>query len=108
VYSVVGEEAGFVGVILTLGVFAALILAIIRVARSTSDPFSSLLVFGVAGVFATHVLVNVGMTIGIMPITGIPLPFFSYGGSFILTCMMLVALVLRVEWESRGAGHAVA
>ncbi len=108
VYSVVGEEAGFVGVILTLGLFAALILAIIRVARSTSDPFSSLLVFGVAGVFATHVLVNVGMTIGIMPITGIPLPFFSYGGSFILTCMMLVALVLRVEWESRGAGHAVA
>jgi rod shape determining protein RodA len=106
VYSVVGEEAGFVGVVLTLGLFAALILAIIRIARNTSDPFSSLLVFGIAGLMATHVLVNVGMTIGIMPITGIPLPFFSYGGSFVLTCMMLIALALRIEWESRGTGYA--
>jgi len=106
VYSVVGEEAGFVGVLITLGLFAMLILACIRIARNSSDPFSSLLAFGIAGMFATHVLVNVGMTIGIMPITGIPLPFFSYGGSFVLTCMTLVALALRVEWESRGASYA--
>ncbi len=106
VYSVVGEEAGFVGVLITLGLFAMLILACIRIARNSSDPFSSLLAFGIAGMFATHVLVNVGMTIGIMPITGIPLPFFSYGGSFVLTCTTLVALALRVEWESRGASYA--
>jgi len=106
VYSVVGEEAGFLGVALTLGLFAVLILTIIRIARNSSDPFSSILVFGIAGLMATHVLVNVGMTIGIMPITGIPLPFFSYGGSFLLTCMMLIALALRVEWESRGASYA--
>jgi len=106
VYSVVGEEAGFLGVTLTLGLFAVLILTIIRIARNSSDPFSSILVFGIAGLMATHVLVNVGMTIGIMPITGIPLPFFSYGGSFLLTCMMLIALALRVEWESRGASYA--
>ena len=106
VFSVVGEEAGFLGVILTLSLFAVLVLSLIRIARNTTDPFSSIFVFGVAGMLATHVLVNVGMTIGVMPITGIPLPFFSYGGSFMLTCMVLVGLALRIEWESRGAGYA--
>jgi rod shape determining protein RodA len=106
VYSVVGEEAGFFGVIVTLSLFAVLILSLIRIARKATDPFSSIFVFGVAGMLATHVLVNVGMTIGVMPITGIPLPFFSYGGSFMLTCMVLIALSLRIEWESRGAGYA--
>jgi len=106
VYSVVGEEAGFFGVTLTLGLFAVLILVLVRIARKTSDPFSSLVAFGIAGLIATHVLVNVGMTIGIMPITGIPLPFFSYGGSFLVSCMTLVGLALRIEWESRGTGYA--
>jgi rod shape determining protein RodA len=106
VFSVVGEEAGFLGVLLTLTLFAALVLSLIRIARRTTDPFSSIFVFGMAGMLATHVLVNVGMTIGLMPITGIPLPFFSYGGSFMLTSMVLIGLALRIEWESRGAGCA--
>jgi rod shape determining protein RodA len=88
-----------------LSLFAALVLSLIRIARNSTDPFSSIFVFGIAGMLATHVLVNIGMTIGIMPITGIPLPFFSYGGSFMLTCMVLIGLALRVEWESRGAGY---
>ena len=106
VYAVLGEEFGFLGVVVTLGLLATLILALIRIARNSTDPFSSVLVFGVAAMLATHVIVNVGMTIGLMPVTGIPLPFFSYGGSFMLTCMISIGFSLRVEWESRGARYA--
>ena len=102
VYSVVGEELGFLGVLVTLALLGFLILTLIKIARNTSDPYSSIFVFGAAGMVLTHVLVNVGMTVGLMPITGIPLPFFSYGGSFLIICMVIMGLALRVEWESRG------
>jgi rod shape determining protein RodA len=102
VYPVVAEEFGFVGVLVTLGLFAALILALVRIARKASDPFSSMVVFGVAVMLLTHIVVNIGMTIGLMPITGIPLVFFSYGGSFMLTCCVAVGLAMRMSWESEG------
>jgi rod shape determining protein RodA len=102
VYSVVAEEFGFLGVLVTLGLFAALILALIRIARKASDPFSSMVVFGVAVMLITHIIVNIGMTVGLMPITGIPLAFFSYGGSFMLTCCIAIGLAMRVSWETEG------
>ena len=105
IYSVVGEELGFVGVMFTLGLFATLILVFIRLARRATDPFSSLVVFALATMLLTHILVNVGMTVGLMPITGIPLPFFSYGGSFLVTCAVAVGLTLRVAWDSHGLGY---
>ena len=105
VYSVVGEEAGFLGVSITLGLFAALIVALIKIARKSSDPFSSVFVFCIAGLFLTHVVVNIGITVGLLPITGIPLPFFSYGGSFMVICMVMIGLALRVGWESAGPGY---
>ena len=105
VFSVVGEELGFVGVVVALGLFLALFMILIRVARRAADPFSSLLVFGILGLWFTHIFENVGMTINIMPITGIPLPFFSYGGSFFLICSICLALALRVAWDSRLAGY---
>jgi rod shape determining protein RodA len=86
VFSVVGEELGFIGVVVALGLFLALFMILVRVARRAADPFSSLVVFGILGLWFTHIFENVGMTINIMPITGIPLPFFSYGGSFFLIC----------------------
>ena len=76
VFSVVGEELGFVGVLVALGLFLALFLVLLRIARRATDPFSSLAVFGIVGLFFTHVFENVGMTVNLMPITGIPLPFF--------------------------------
>ena len=106
VFSVVGEELGFVGVVIALGLFLALFMILVRVARRAPDPFSSLVVFGVLGLWFSHIFENVGMTINIMPITGIPLPFFSYGGSFFLICSICLALVLRVSWDSRVAGYA--
>jgi rod shape determining protein RodA len=106
IFSVVGEELGFVGVLVALCLFGWLLFALLRVARRATDAFSSLCVFGIAGLFFTHIVENVGMTINLMPITGIPLPFFSYGGSFLLACSIGVGIALRVAWESRQSGYA--
>jgi rod shape determining protein RodA len=106
IFSVVGEELGFVGVVAALALFAALLFILLRIARRATDPFSSLCVFGIAGMLFTHIVENIGMTINLMPITGIPLPFFSYGGSFLLACSLGVGIALRVAWESRQSGYA--
>jgi rod shape determining protein RodA len=106
IFSVVGEELGFVGVVVALALFTALIVILLRIARRATDPYSSLCVFGVAGLLCTHIVENVGMTVNLLPITGIPLPFFSYGGSFLLTCALAVGIALRVAWESRQSGYA--
>lgn len=101
VFSVVGEELGFLGVtalILLLGLFLHRVLA---AARSLEDPFASLTVFCLFAVWFTHVVINIGMTVGLMPITGLPLPFLSYGGSFLLTLFIGLAIVLRAVSESR-------
>lgn len=105
IFSIVGEELGFVGVLCALCLFAWMLFSLLRVARKATDPFSSLCVFGIAGLFFTHIVENVGMTINLMPITGIPLPFFSYGGSFLLACSIGVGIALRVAWESRQGGY---
>jgi len=105
IFPVVGEELGFVGVLVALILFLSLLLVLLRIARRAIDPFSSLLVFGILGLLFTHVFENVGMTVNLMPITGIPLPFFSYGGSFLLTGALGLGLVLRVAWDSRFSGY---
>jgi rod shape determining protein RodA len=106
IFSVVGEELGFVGVLVALGLFAALILILFRIARRATDPFSGLVVFGIAGMLFTHIVENVGMTVNLLPITGIPLPFFSYGGSFLLACAVAIGISLRIAWEARQSGYA--
>jgi rod shape determining protein RodA len=105
VYSVVGEEFGFVGVVVTITLFAALLMILIRIARRATDPFSCVMMFGIVGMIFTHIIENIGMTIGIMPITGIPLPFFSYGGSFMLTVSIGIGMALRAAREGRLAGY---
>lgn len=105
IFPVVGEELGFVGVVVALALFTALVLVLLRIARRATDPFASLCVFGVAAMLFTHIVENVGMTVNLMPVTGIPLPFFSYGGSFLLACFLGVGIALRVAWESRQSGY---
>jgi len=105
IFSVVGEELGFVGVVVALALFAALIVILLRIARRATDPYSSLCVFGCAALVFSHMVENVGMTVNLLPITGIPLPFFSYGGSFLLACCLAVGIGLRVAWESRLSGY---
>jgi rod shape determining protein RodA len=105
VFSVVGEELGFVGVLICLALFAALLMVLVSIARKATDWFGSLVAVGVGGLLLTHLIVNVGMTVGLLPIMGIPLPFFSYGGSFLVTCLVGLGLAARVSWESRRSGY---
>ncbi|HSA56135.1 MAG TPA: rod shape-determining protein RodA [Gemmatimonadaceae bacterium] len=102
IFAVVGEELGFLGVLAAIGLFVMLFLRVIRVATRANDSFSSLVAFGLAGSWFVHVVVNVGMTINLMPITGIPLPFFSYGGSFLLACWIAIGVLVRISSEGRG------
>lgn len=106
IFPIVGEEFGFAGVVVALALFAGLLLTLLRIARRATDPFSSFCVFGIAGMLFAHIVENVGMAVNLLPVTGIPLPFFSYGGSFLLTCSLAVGIVLRVAWESRQSGYA--
>lgn len=106
VFAVVGEELGFIGVLVALLLFLALLLILVRIARRANEPFGSLVAFGVVGLFFSHIFENVGMTVNLMPITGIPLPFFSYGGSFLVACALAIGLSLRVAWDSRLSGYA--
>jgi rod shape determining protein RodA len=105
IFSVVGEELGFVGVVVALALFCTLLLILVRVARKSPDPFGSLVAFGIAGLFFTHIFENVGMTANVMPITGIPLPFFSYGGSFVLACFLALGLAMRIAQEGNELGY---
>jgi rod shape determining protein RodA len=105
IFSVLGEELGFLGVLVALALFAALLVILLRIARRASDPYSSLCVFGCAALLFTHIVESVGMTVNLLPVTGIPLPFFSYGGSFLMACSVAVGIALRVAWESRQSGY---
>jgi len=97
IFSVVGEELGFVGATTLLGLYLCLLLRAIWIAFKAKDLLGTLIVTGVVSMLAFHILVNVGMTIGIMPITGLPLPFLSYGGSSMLFNMIALGLVLNVN-----------
>lgn len=107
IFSVVGEELGFIGVTIALSLFLALFLRSTRVATRANDAFPSLVAFGLVSAWFVHVIVNVGMTLNLMPVTGIPLPFFSYGGSFLLVCWTAVGIMLRISSEGRGQPDAI-
>ncbi|MEX2583082.1 MAG: rod shape-determining protein RodA [Gemmatimonadota bacterium] len=102
IFAVIGEEFGFVGVAAVLIAFGFIFWRLVRIAELTADPFSSLVPFGLFGSWFAHVVVNTGMTVGVMPITGIPLPFLSYGGSFLLVNLLAIAIIQRIAAESRG------
>jgi rod shape determining protein RodA len=104
IFAVVGEELGYIGVTFALLLFLFLFLRVIRVAERANDSFSSLVAFGLLASWFTHVSENVGMTLNVMPITGIPLPFFSYGGSFLLASWMSIGILSRISSEGRGGG----
>ncbi len=105
VYPVLAEEFGFLGVVVSLSLFAVFFFVVIRIARHAVDTFSCVVVAGIAGLMLTHVVVNVGMSVRLMPVTGIPLPFYSYGGSFMVICLLCIGLTLRVAWDSRLGGY---
>ena len=102
IWAVVGEELGFIGVTIALGLFLALFLRTVRVSSRANDSYSSLVAFGLAASWFVHVMENIGMTLNLAPITGIPLPFFSYGGSFMLASWLSIGMLVRISSEGRG------
>jgi len=100
IFSVIGEELGFLGVLCVLAAFGFIFWRLVRIAERSNDPFASLVPIGIFGSWFAHVLINVGMTVGIMPVTGIPLPFISYGGSFLLVNLLAMAVIQRVAAET--------
>ncbi|MCM8710372.1 rod shape-determining protein RodA [Clostridium sp. SYSU_GA19001] len=96
IFSVVGEEWGLVGAIVLLFLYSVLLFRFIKAASTSKDLFGSIICVGVISTFLFSILQNIGMTIGIMPITGITLPLMSYGGSSMLTNFMAIGLVLNV------------
>lgn len=99
IFSVIGEELGFVGTVAVLAASAFVLYRMVRLAEEAADPFAGLVIFGIFGAWLVHIFVNIGMTIGVVPITGIPLPFISYGGTFLLASWLALALVVRVAHE---------
>ena len=96
IFSVIAEETGFLGSAFVLGLFCLMVANGIRIAGLARDRFGMQLAIGVSILFLVHFFINIGMTIGITPITGLPLPFLSYGGSFVLSCFILQGLVQSV------------
>ena len=100
IFSVLGEELGFIGVLIAFGLFGMLLLEGVRIAERNPDPYASTVAFGLVALIASHLAINTAMTVGMMPITGLPLPFISKGGSFLVVCFAAVALWRKI-WIER-------
>ena len=98
IFCTVGEEFGFVGSLVVLGLFVALILRLIALAERQDSTFGRVYGYSVASIFFFHLVVNIGMVLGLTPVIGIPLPFFSYGGSSLLAFTFLLITLLRIDF----------
>ncbi len=101
IFCTIGEEQGFVGSVAVLGLFLFLILRIISIAERQRTAFSRVYAYCVASIFIMHLIINIGMVIGLCPVIGIPLPFFSYGGSSLLGFTILLFILLRLDASRR-------
>lgn len=97
IFSVVGEELGFVGTILLLGLYAIILWRGIKIALEARDLLGTLLATGAVSFLFFHIIVNIGMAMGMLPATGLPLPFLSYGGSFMISNLMVIGILLNVQ-----------
>lgn len=103
IFSVVGEELGFIATSGIVILYVILITKAIYIAKTAKDDLGSYIAMGIAGIFLFHMVENIGMTIGLLPITGVPLPFVSYGGSSLLTNLILIALLLNISGRRQKA-----
>ena len=99
IFSVLAEELGFIGAIILVILFTIIIIRLVMIARKSHNTFITIMVTGVAAMLFIHIFENIGMTIGIMPVTGIPLPLFSSGGTFQLICLILIGLALSASMQ---------
>lgn len=97
IYSAIGEEMGFIIAAIVIIVYIILITKSLHIAKTAKDDLGSYIASGIAGIFLFHMVENIGMTMGLLPITGVPLPFVSYGGSSLLTNCILIGLLLNIS-----------
>ncbi len=97
IFCTIGEEQGFIGTVGIIGLFLLLLMRIIMLAERQRSDFSRYYAYGVAGILFIHIFINIGMTMGLVPIIGIPLPFISYGGSSILGFSLLIGVLLKLD-----------
>ena len=97
IFSVIGEEFGFIGVLIVITLFIILFWQLFNIALQAKDRYGKLVVTGIIAMFFFHVVENIGMTMGLMPITGIPLPFISYGGTSMVTSITAIGIVLNIN-----------
>lgn len=97
IFCVVGEEWGFIGCFVVVSLYIALILRLMRMGERIKEPFGRVYCYSVAAMLLLHVIVNIGMTIGLMPVMGIPLPLMSYGGSSLLAFSLLIMIAVRLD-----------
>ena len=100
IFSVIGEEFGFIAEAFILVLFAVLVLDMVQRAYRTSERFPSLVLFGIAALFMSHIFINVGMTVNLLPVKGLPLPFISYGGTFLVSCYSMLGLAMNMSVET--------
>lgn len=96
VYCVIGEEFGFIGSLITLILFLIILIKLLKITSSAKDEFLGLVTVGILAVYFVHLVVNIGMTLGVMPVIGIPLPFVSYGGSSLVVNMFMLGIAANV------------
>ncbi|MFC1668603.1 rod shape-determining protein RodA [Chlamydiota bacterium] len=96
IFSVIGEEIGFIGCVILLVLFALLLFKCVKVSEIAGNSFGRILGLGITAMIFIHIVINVGMTVGLMPVTGLPLPFISYGGSFLVTMMVSLGLLENI------------
>lgn len=99
IFSVIGEEWGFMGVSVVLLLYLLMVYLSIQSAYRARDQFNSLIIVGLTSVLFFHIVINIAMTVGLMPVTGLPLPFLSYGGSFLTTCFITIGLICNMNKE---------
>ncbi|WP_308654771.1 rod shape-determining protein RodA [uncultured Anaerococcus sp.] len=101
IFSVLAEELGFLGAIIVIALFAIVIMRLVIIAKSSRNTFITIMLTGIAGLLFIHIFENIAMTIGLMPVTGIPLPFFSYGGTFQLISLINIGLALSASMQKK-------
>ena len=97
IYSMIGEELGFITCSFIIVIYVIIVTKAINIAKTAGDDLGSYIAMGIVGILLFHIVENIGMTIGLLPITGIPLPFLSYGGTSLITNFILIGLLLNIS-----------
>lgn len=101
IFSVVGEELGFIGAIIVIMLICIILMRCLYIARKSRDSYGMFVASGIAAMWAFHSMENIGMSVGVLPVTGIPLPFVSAGGSYMVTCYVAVGIVLSISMRRK-------